>query len=188
MIYKYIQSDIKGVYLLTPPLFKDNRGSVTKTFHKPSFDTLNLKSDFGESLVTENFQRGTVRGFHFQRPPYSQAKTIYCFKGAILNLVLDIRVGSPTYGQIRSFDLSSENHNILYVPEGMANLYIIKEDNTIILYNLTSKYMQDFEGGVRWDSIDYDYPINQPIISEKDLLLPKWENFKSPFIYRENKV
>ena len=186
MIYDYIESDIEGVFLLDPHSYTDARGSITKTFHKECFDTLGLECDWGESLVTTNYQKGVIRGFHFQKPPYCQAKTIFCATGSIIDVVLDLRKGSKTYGMTARFPLDSQKKNVLYVPQGVANCYAICQDNTIIVYNLTSTYMPEFESGIRWDSVGVDFGFENPIVAEKDCKLPSLDGFITPFIYGKN--
>lgn len=186
MIYDIEESEIKGVFLLKPHFYTDVRGSITKTFHKESFDQIGLECDWGESLITENFQKGVIRGFHFQRPPYCQAKTIFCVTGSILDAVLDLRRGSKTYGKTAQFSLDCHKKNLLYIPKGVANAYAIGQDNTIIAYHLTSTYMPDYESGIRWDSTDVDFGFKNPIIADKDSKLALFSEFESPFIYGKN--
>lgn len=186
MIYDHEESEIKGVFLLNPHFHTDIRGSITKTFHKESFEMLGLECDWGESLITENFQKGVIRGFHFQLPPYCQAKTIFCVTGSILDVVLDLRKGSKTYGKTARFSLDCHKKNILYVPKGVANCYAICQDHTIIAYNLTSTYMPEYESGIRWDSAGVDFGLENPIIADKDSNLPLLKEFESPFFYGQN--
>lgn len=186
MIYDFKESEIKGVFLLEPHVHTDIRGSITKIFHKESFEMLGLACDWGESLVTENYHKGVIRGFHFQKPPYCQAKTIFCVTGSVLDAVLDLRKGSKTYGKTAMFSLDSQKKNILYVPKGVANCYAIYQNNTIISYNLTSTYMPEYESGIRWNSVGVDFGIENPIVGDKDSQLLLLNEFESPFIYGEN--
>lgn len=186
MIYEAEETEIKGVFLLQPNFHVDIRGSITKTFHRESFEKLGLECEWGESLITENYQKDVIRGFHFQNPPYCQAKTLFCVSGSILDAVIDLRKGSKTYGKTAVFSLDSQKRTILYIPRGVANCYLIKQDHTIIAYNLTSTYMPAFESGIRWDSVGADFGKIDPIITEKDRRLPQFAEFDSPFIYGEN--
>lgn len=183
MIYRNKQSRITGVFELFPQVFGDHRGTITKTFYRDSYQELGLECEFGESLVTNNIQKDVLRGFHFQRPPYCQAKTLYCVTGSFFDAVIDLRVGSPTYGQTDVFELSAEKSSVLYLPRGVANCYLITHANTIITYNLTSRYMPEYDGGIRWDSVGLVFPVGNPIVSEKDAALPQFGDFTSPFIY-----
>ena len=175
MIYQLNRSKIEGVVELIPDLFYDERGGVVKIFSRDDYESLGLQCDFNETLISKNTKRGTIRGFHFQREPYAQAKTLFAASGAFTNIVLDLRENSDTYGQYDVFEINEKKSNILYVPKGLANCYCIMEDNTTIIYNLTSKYMPGYAAGYRYDSINYRYPFDDPILSEKDLFLPKFK-------------
>ena len=177
--------ELKGVYLLTPNIFRDSRGRISKVFHKNSFEELNLECDWGETLITENYKKGIVRGFHFQEPPYAQAKTICCVTGSIRNWVLDLRENSTTYGKTIEVCLDSEKRQILYVPKGMANCYYIKENNTTICYNLTGQYVSRAAKGINWKSVALGLD-EEVLCSDKDNDFPDLDSFSSPFVYGEN--
>lgn len=182
MGYECRPLSISGAYELSVPRFQDARGVLQKIYHAESFREWIPEMEIGETLVSRNKTAGVVRGFHFQRPPYAQAKTLFCLEGALVNVVLDIRRGSPTYGEVESVCLSGEKGSVLYIPEGIANCYAIREDNTVVIYNLTSKYMPDYADGIRWDSVGVDFGADGGwILSEKDASLPRWEDFTSPF-------
>lgn len=185
MIYNYDKCEIPGVYLFHPNIFSDNRGRITKTFHKESFEKIGAECNWGESIITENKEKGIIRGFHFQSPPYAQAKTICCVSGKIRNWVLDIRKNSPAYGTILEFQLENRQRDILYVPAGVANCYYIEAPDTVISYNLTSKYAPEYAGGINWRSFQ-NLSVDHVICSEKDEKLPLFQDFDSPFIYGEN--
>lgn len=185
MIYDVSKLEIDGAYVFTPSIFFDERGSITKTFSKDSFDELGIKCDWGESLITQNYKKGIVRGFHFQRPPYAQAKTICCITGVIKNWILDIRKNSKTYGKVIEICLDAEKHQIIYVPVGVANCYYICENNTIISYNLTGKYEAASADGI--NCACFELGLDQNVIfSEKDMMLQNFDNFETPFIFGEN--
>lgn len=185
MNYDVRKLEIDGAYVLIPNIFRDERGTITKTFFKDSFNELGIQCNWGESLITENYKKGIVRGFHFQRPPYTQAKTICCITGSIKNWILDIRKNSKTYGKIIETNLDAESRQIMYVPMGVANCYYICEDNTIISYNLTGKYEASSADGI--NCLCFDLGLDQNVIfSEKDMMLQKFDTFETPFIYGEN--
>ncbi len=186
MMYKYDAYDMPGVYLLHPDIFSDQRGRITKIFYKESFEEMGMECNWGESLITENNERGIIRGFHFQAPPYAQAKTICCVTGKIRNWVLDIRKQSPTYGKMLEFELEKEKRDILYVPRGVANCYYIEEQNTVISYNLTSKYAPAYAEGISWRSFSNMQIKENVICSEKDDQFPLFQEFDSPFVYGQN--
>lgn len=186
MGFIFENTDIPGLYVVRPHYHEDKRGSNMKTFHKESFESVGLKCDFGETMITTNLHKNVIRGFHFQRPPYTQCKLYYCLSGSWKNYSIDLRKGSPTYGKVLCFTMNTEDCKLLYIPDGIANAHLILEDNTRVLYQLGSKYMPEYEGGVRWDSVGLDLGDIKPIITERDMLLPRFSEFESPFVYGVN--
>lgn len=186
MAFKFKELDIKGLYIIEPHYYADQRGSNMKTFHKETYAAQNIKCDFEETMITTNLHKNVIRGFHFQRPPYTQCKLYYCISGAWNNYCVDIRKGSPTYGKIICVTMNEEERKLLYLPEGIANAHLILRDNTKVLYQLGSKYMPEYEAGIRWNSLGVDFQIENPIITEKDSELPLFGEFESPFVYGEN--
>lgn len=179
MSYTFKKVRIPGMYLITPSIFEDSRGRLTKTYYEPDYvETLPINDAWGEIILSDN-KRGVFRGLHFQKPPFAQAKTLCCVSGSIIDWALDIRRGSPTYGLVERFELDSMTRQILYVPVGIANGYYTKEDNTTILYNLTSRYDAQSSSGISWKSIGLD--LGDAIISDKDNDLEDWNDFDSPF-------
>ena len=186
MSFSFEETKIPGLFIVHPHYHEDERGSNLKTFHKDAFEERGMKCDFSETMVATNKLKDTVRGFHFQYPPYAQYKLYYCLEGAWKNYSLDLRKGSPTYGKFLCVTMSETELMGLYIPEGIANAYIVLKDNTKVLYQLSSKYMPDYEGGVRWDTVGLDLGGIEPIISKRDLEFPAFVNFDTPFIYGEN--
>lgn len=123
---------------------------------------------------------------HFQSPPFGQAKLVYCIKGRIKDVVLDIRQGSPTYGQYEVIELTGEKKNMLYIPEGFAHGYIALEDESIMFYKMSNEYNKEAEDGIRWDSfgMDWGYDNDSIILSDRDKQFQTFDTFISPFIYR----
>lgn len=177
---------IPGLYIVKPHYYGDERGSNLKTFHRETFEEHGLKCDFGETMVATNMMYGTIRGFHYQKPPYTQYKLCYCLSGKWDNFSIDLRVGSPAYGRIFRTQMSEDERKLLYIPEGIANAYLILKNNTQVLYQLGSKYMPEYEGGIKWDSVGLDLGDIRPIISKRDMEFPGLSEFESPFIYGEN--
>lgn len=186
MAFEFIESEIKGLYVVKPHYHEDNRGSNMKIFHAETFIEKGLKCDFGETMITTNLHKDVIRGFHYQKPPYTQSKLYYCLSGEWNNYSVDLRKGSPTYGKVIVFNMNENERKLLYIPDGIANAHLVLKDNTRVLYQLSSKYMPDYDAGIRWDSLGIDFPIDNPIMTEKDMKLPKFEDFESPFIYGEN--
>ena len=186
MGFIFEETKIPGLLIVRPHYHEDKRGSNMKTFHKESFEERGLKCDFGETMITTNKHKNVIRGFHYQSPPYSQCKLYYCLSGAWNNYSLDIRKGSPTYGQHICIPMDEDDRKVLYIPDGIANAHLILKDNTKVLYQLGSKYMPDYEGGVRWDSVGLELSVTNPIISEKDMEFPPLKELDSPFEFGRN--
>lgn len=186
MGFTFTETKIPGLLIVEPHYHSDERGSNMKTFHKETFKAQGLKCDFGETMITTNQYKNVIRGFHFQRPPYTQCKLYYCLSGSWNNYSVDLRKGSPAYGEVICIPMNTTERKLLYIPDGIANAHLILEDNTKVLYQLGSKYMPECEGGVRWDSLGLNFGSIQPIITERDAQLPRFEDFETPFIYGEN--
>lgn len=159
---------------------KDNRGDFTKTFNEDAFMQLGLRTDFREMYYTKS-SKGVIRGMHFQTPPFEHAKLVHVIAGEIVDVVLDIRKGSLSYGRFIEVKLSAEDANALYIPEGFAHGFKSLQDNTIVSYYVTSGYDREHDMGIRWDSFGYDWDEEIPILSERDLGFERFENFDSPF-------
>lgn len=183
MMYQVNKTNLKGCLELVPKVFTDIRGTSVKPFHIDTFKELGLVCDFAEDLMVVS-RKNVLRGLHFQNPPYAQAKLIYCMRGSILDVVLDIRKGSPTYGKYETFHLSGSNNHMLYIPEGLAHGYLTLEDQSIVMYKMSSVYKPEFESGIRWDSIGISWGADNPIISERDKKFITFDKLNSQFIYK----
>lgn len=187
MPFTFERTEIEGFFIIRPHYHEDQRGSSMKLFHKQTFEGKGLKCDFGETLISTNLLKNTIRGFHYQMPPYAQSKLYYCLSGGWDNYSVDIRIGSPTYGKIMKIPMSEGERKVLYIPEGIANAHQVLCDHTKVLYQLTSMYMPEFDSGIRWDSLGIVFTTsNPPIITEKDACLPMAWDVKSPFVYGQN--
>jgi dTDP-4-dehydrorhamnose 3,5-epimerase len=179
-VYKVNKVNIEGLIELIPNIFTDHRGESIKPYHSETLKELGIQCDFNEDLmVTSN--KGVLRGLHLQKPPYEQAKLIYCVKGSIFDVAVDIRKQSLTYGQYVYFNIDAKKHNIVYIPTGFAHGYLVMEDDTTVIYKMSSIYSPDYENGIKWDSIDIPWPIKEPILSEKDKGLSSFNSFNSGF-------
>ena len=160
------------LYILEYDTFKDNRGEFIKTIHKDTFNDNNLEFQFLESFFSIS-KKNVFRGMHFQLPPNDHVKLVYVVKGAIIDVVLDLRCQSPSFGQYFSIELSEENRKGLYIGKGFAHGFLSLENGSIVDYHITTVQNKGSEGGVHWDSFGYELPINEPIVSERDAsLLP----------------
>jgi dTDP-4-dehydrorhamnose 3,5-epimerase len=182
-MYEVKEAKIKGIFELRPKVFCDVRGTSIKPFHNETFVGLGFCSVYNEDLIVTS-HKNVLRGLHYQNPPYAQAKLVYCIEGSILDVVLDIRAGSPTYGSYETFQLSSARRNMIYMPEGFAHGYLALEDNSVVMYKMSSVYAQQYEGGIRWDSIGMDWGVKNPILSERDKRFLPFNEFKSEFMYK----
>ena len=176
---------IDGVYIIEPRVFKDPRGYFFESFSKRDFDENVAKVDFvqdNESCST----KGVLRGLHFQKPPYAQAKLVRCVVGRVLDVAVDLREGSPTYGQYVSVELSEDNHKQFFIPKGFAHGFEVLSDVAIFQYKCDEYYHPEAEGGL--DPFDeelgivWSTPSDEATVSEKDKKHPKLADFKTPFI------
>lgn len=177
------KSKIPGCFLLRPGIHADERGVLIKPYHSERFKALGLNSVYNEELIVTS-ARGVIRGLHFQCPPLPQIKVVSCARGKILDVVVDVRKGSPTYGQWDSFYLdSAENNYVLYVPEGLAHGYAVFEENTVVCYRMSNIYSADLDDGVRWDSAGVEWGIEVPVVSARDRNLQPLSELDSKFVY-----
>lgn len=170
------ETKLKGSYILQPQIFEDKRGYFIESFNKKTFeDKTGLQVDFvqdNESLSS----KGVLRGLHYQRGEFAQAKLVRVIKGKVLDVVVDLRPNSPTYGEHFSIVLSEENKTQFFVPRGFAHGFLVLEDQTIFNYKCDNYYNKQSEGGIIYNdaelNINWNFPPNELIISEKDLQLP----------------
>jgi dTDP-4-dehydrorhamnose 3,5-epimerase len=182
-MFKFKKTDIHDCYEIYSELYKDNRGKFVKVFNELQFKKFNLKLIFNEQYYTIT-KANVVRGFHFQVPPYDHAKLIYCIAGEVLDVILDLRVGSPTYGKYYTIKLSEKKANIVYIGKGIAHGFATYKKTSTLVYNLTSIYNPMYDKGILWNSIGFKWPNTKPIISKRDQSFKKFSNFKSPFVYK----
>ncbi|CAB3630907.1 dTDP-4-dehydrorhamnose 3,5-epimerase family protein [Achromobacter pestifer] len=176
---------IPGCYLLTLPCFPDARGEFRKLLHAPSLQALGLETDFVESYVSVS-HRGVLRGLHFQLPPSDHAKLVSCLTGRARDGLLDLRRGSPTYGQSLSLMLDGAEPQAVYVPRGVAHGFAAHRDGTALLYYTTSVHDPARDAGVHAESAGIDWwvgeaGIGEPLMSPRDAALPRFAEFDSPF-------
>ncbi len=175
---------LAGLLEFIPRLFGDPRGVFFETYSAQLMQEAGLPADL--NWVQDNqsgSQRGVLRGLHFQRPPHAQAKLVRVAKGRALDVVVDLRRASPTYGQHQKVELTATLGNILFVPVGFAHGFVALEDDTLFLYKCSDYYTPSAEGGLRWDdaTLGIDWGVDQPLVSGKDVELPGFAAFESPF-------
>ena len=181
-----IKTDIDGVVILSPKIFKDSRGYFFESYCKKEFDKLIGEVNFVQDNESCSI-KGVVRGLHFQKPPYAQAKLVRCVRGKVLDVAVDIRKGSPTYGQYVAVELSEENHYQFFIPHGFAHGFAVLSDIAVFQYKCDNYYNPASEGGIRVNdpTLSIDWHINEAyiILSDKDKNNPIFKDLESPFIY-----
>ncbi len=168
---KFIETPIKDLYVIQLEIFNDERGFFARTFCKDEFLKIGFKREFVQFNHSFNVLKGTIRGIHYQLPPFAETKLIRCVVGSVYDVVVDLRRDSPTYLESFSVELSAENMTCILIPEGFGHGYQTLEDNTSLIYHHTSYYRPKAEGGVRFDDpcLQIQWPLKPVNISQKDL-------------------
>lgn len=172
-------------YEIIPNRFIDERGTFIKTFHYDFFKENKLETNFVEQYYSISHQ-GVLRGLHFQTPPKHHVKLVYCPLGEVLDVVVDLRIGSPTYGQFDLFHLNADRNNMIYIPSGMAHGFYVISKSAIVVCNLSTVFSAEHDHGIRWDSVGIPWPDQSPILSTKDRQLPSFSDFPNPFLFEVN--
>lgn len=180
IMWQFKSIPLEGAKLLSLPAFADDRGDFIKTFHESTLRANGIDFRLKESYFSHS-HKDVIRGMHFQTPPHQHAKIVFCPQGRILDVILDLRKSSATYGQYFAHELSAENHLAYYIPEGFAHGFISLEDNSITYYLVSSEYSKEHDTGILYNSFGYNWEVEKPIISERDLSFPGLGEFKSPF-------
>ena len=183
-----IPTKIEGVYIIKPKVFKDQRGYFFESYSKRDFETAIGKVDFVQDNQSCS-SKGVIRGLHFQKDPHSQAKLVRCVKGAVRDVAVDLRQGSPTYGQFVAVELTEDNHLEFFIPKGFAHGFEVLSDIAVFQYKCDDYYHPETEGGIDpFDpelNIDWVTEQKDAIISDKDKKHPKLSEFISPFIFKK---
>ncbi len=178
-----IKTDIEGVCIIEPRVFGDARGYFFESYNRRDFAQVSEVE-----FVQDNESRscyGVVRGLHFQRPPYAQAKLVRVVEGTVLDVAVDLRAGSPTYGRHVAVELSAENHRQFFMPQGFAHGFAVLSPTAVFQYKCDNLYHPESEGALAWDdptlAIDWHLPADQVILSDKDRHHPQFKDFITPF-------
>lgn len=178
------QTPLEGVVIVTPARFGDARGFFSESWNARSMAKIGLDITFVQDNHSMSAQTGTIRGLHFQAPPHAQGKLVRCGRGALWDVAVDIRRGSPTYGQWFGTDLTFENGRQLWIPAGFAHGFVTRTPDTEIIYKCTDHYAPEADGALRWDTVGIDWDISgEPVLSDKDAAAPAFATFDSPFTY-----
>ena len=178
-----IKTSIKDLLVIRPDVFKDERGYFFESYNKERLAKEGLTMNFVQDNESKS-AKGVLRGLHFQKPPYAQGKLVRVVKGSVMDVAVDLRKGSPTYGKWESVVLSEDNKLQFWIPEGFAHGFVTLEDETVFNYKCTNIYNKESEGSLLWNDpdINIDWNIENPILSEKDKVSPLFKNFETPFI------
>ena len=177
MPFEFERQKIKDVILIKPKVFGDNRGFFLESYKKSDFVANGIKDEFNQ----DNHSKSTahvLRGLHYQAKPYAQAKLVRCTKGRIFDVAADIRPDSETFGQYVKAELSEENKNMLFIPEGFAHGFVVLSDEAEIIYKTSGEYNSQAEKGILWNdkTLNIDWGIDfEPVLSDKDKVLPSFE-------------
>ena len=184
-----LTTSISGVYIIEPKVFKDSRGYFFESFSQREFDE-KISALLGQEIrfVQDNESMssyGVMRGLHFQRPPFTQSKLVRCVRGSVLDVAVDIRKGSPTYGKHVAVELTEDNHRQFFIPKGFAHGFAVLSETAVFQYKCDEFYHPEADGGIsildESLGIDWRIPAERAILSEKDLRHPKLSEFESPF-------
>ena len=179
-----IKTKLDGLVVLRPTVFKDNRGYFMESYNQKNINKLLGNVNFIQDNESES-SRGVLRGLHFQKPPYTQAKLVRCLKGSVLDVALDLRKDSKTYGIFETISLTEENKKQLFIPKGFAHGFIVLSKSAILSYKVDNYYNPESESGIIWNdpdlNIDWKINKNEIIVSEKDKNLPTFNEIINPF-------
>lgn len=182
---KIKKTKLNGVFIIKMSVFKDGRGSFTKAFNKDFFKKNNITTDNFEESYFSISHKNVIRGMHFQSPPKDNEKLIYVTNGSILDVVLDIKKGSPTYGKYISTKISDKNRAAIFIPKGFAHGFLSLEKNTCVIYLQTTVHSQEHYVGIKMDSFGMNWGVKKPIVSKRDQDFQKFNEFLTPFIYKK---
>jgi dTDP-4-dehydrorhamnose 3,5-epimerase len=178
---EFVESRLKGVYFVKLKPFEDERGFFMRTYDDNLFEQMNIHKVWRQENHSRSNQKGILRGLHFQLPPYSETKLVRCIHGEVLDVFVDLRDGSPTFGQYDSVLLSAENKTQVLIPRGFAHGFLTLSDVSEVVYKVDNYYNKDNERGLIWNDKDLgiNWPISNPMLSEKDKLNLTFQEFKS---------
>ena len=179
-----IKTNIEGVVIIEPRIFKDDRGYFFESFSQREFEDKVCKTTFVQDNESKS-SYGVLRGLHFQKPPFAQSKLVRVIKGAVLDVAVDIRKGSPTFGQYVSVELTGENHRQFFIPRGFAHGFSVLSEEVIFQYKCDNFYSPQSEGAIAWNdpdlNIDWRIPAEKVVLSEKDSKHPRLKDWQNVF-------
>ncbi|GAB4293621.1 MAG: dTDP-4-dehydrorhamnose 3,5-epimerase [Oscillatoriaceae cyanobacterium] len=176
----FLETKLKGAYLIETEPVTDDRGCFARTFCEQEFAAKGLKTHLVQCNISFNHKKGTLRGMHYQIAPYQEAKLVRCTKGAIYDVIIDIRPDSPTFKQWSAAELTADNRRLVYIPEGFAHGFQTLEDNTEVFYQMAEFYHPESARGIRWDdpAFGIEWPSEASVISPKDTSYPLYMSYE----------
>ena len=181
---KFVNTLIEGLVIIEPTVFRDDRGYFLESYNEKKFDEAIGKISFVQDNESKS-SKGVLRGLHFQTPPYAQAKLVRCIEGKVLDVTVDIRDGSKTFGQFFKVELTGENKKQVFIPRGFAHGFLVLSNSAIVSYKVDNSYAPEYDGGIRWDdstiNIQWGVHESEVLVSDKDAKLPSFSEFKTPF-------
>lgn len=172
--------NMAGVRLFEPRVFRDTRGDFVKTYHADAYAMLGIRFTLAEEFYSVS-KKHVLRGMHFQLPPHDHAKIVYCVAGRVLDVLLDLRKGSPTFGNCVGIEMGVGDHRILYIPPGLAHGFLSLEDQSLMIYQTSAVHAPSHDVGIHWDSFGFKWPVQHPIVSVRDAAFQPLAGFASPF-------
>ena len=173
---------LAGAFTITPPVFQDTRGHFSVTYQEAAFAEHGLSTHWVQD--NQSFSKhGVIRGFHFQRPPHTEAKLVRVLHGEIIDVIVDLRKESATYGQWEQVNLSADNRRMIYVPRGFGHAFCVVSDDAVVSYKVDNHYTPAASTGILWNdpTLNVPWPVETPILSDKDQELPVFAEFETPF-------
>ena len=184
-----VKTDIEGVVIIEPKIFGDGRGYFFESFSEREFNSLMREVRFVQDNESKS-RYGVLRGLHFQKPPFAQSKLVRVVCGAVLDVAVDIRKGSPTFGKHVAVELTGENHRQLFIPRGFAHGFAVLSDEAVFQYKCDNFYAPQSEGAIAWDDpalgIDWGISLDKAVLSDKDMHHPRLNEIESPFVFGDN--
>ena len=180
-----ISEPLPGVKVLRPVIFEDNRGCFVKTFHEGQLAAFGIHFSIREEFFSTSAEN-VLRGMHFQLPPHAHQKLIYCIQGRVMDVLLDIRKMSKTFGKVATINLSSTNQHLVYVPIGVAHGFLSLENGSSLVYKTDSAHVPNYDTGIRWNSFGFYCGVADPIVSARDAAFPAMVDFSTPFVDFQN--
>ncbi len=180
----FVETELEGLIIIEPKIFKDERGYFLESYNKKEFESFFGKINFVQDNESKSTY-GVLRGLHFQRPPFTQAKLVRCLSGRVLDVAVDLRSVSPTFGKYLSLELSSDDKRQLYIPKGFAHGFIVLSEEAVFSYKVDNFYSPSHDSGIAWNDphfgIDWKVPLNEIKVSEKDRKLKPFIDIEIPF-------